>query len=273
VGVVKKAAIKEPPGPYEVQGVHFVMAEHDKATEVRGIHFFMTTLGVELLASKTISLLYDHGFTTPESYIKLAHASDKIIKHTLAPAELGPKQSAKIIAELKRVLCNTVSLRLLMVASGAFEKGGMGKRKLEQLEDAGIAMARLCNMKSPELISTVENIKGFSSKTATILNDGVKVFREWYRPLKGVLTVDGALPKKAKPVAGGKLSGINVAWTSYRDKDQEAKVVALGGAVVPYGAKMTVLLYKEGAKFAAKIEKAGDKAMTWETFTNNYGVK
>ena len=273
VGVVKKAKFKEPPEAYFEKGVHFVMAVSDTTSDVRGLHFFMSTLGIELLALKTLRKLYDHGFTTPESYIKLAHAPERVAMFSLKHAELGAKQTPKLLAELRRVLCDTVPLKRLMVASGCFEQGGMGRRKLEQLEDAGISMARLCNMRSPEILSTVTEVKGFSDKTAKILSNGVKVFREWYRPLKGTMTVDGALPTKAKVITGGKLSGVNVAWTSYRDKDQEAKVTANGGTVVTYGAKMNVLLYKEGAKFVGKIEKAGDKAMTWETFTKKYGVE
>lgn len=272
VGVVKQAEFKEPPEAYRVKGVHFMMLEHDQTSEVRGIHFFMTTLGIELLAAKTIDKLYAHGLTTPESYIKLAHASDKVVAYTLKPAELGPKQSAKIVAELKRVLCVPINLRLLMVASGAFEVGGMGKRKLEQLEAAGIAMASLCNMKGPEILNTVPEVKQFSDKTAKILADGVKVFREWYKPLKGLITVNGALPVKKVVKKGLPLSGQKVAWTSYRDAKQEQFVTANGGEVVKYGASMTVLLYKPGAKFVDKIEKAGSKAMTWDQFQKKFGV-
>lgn len=279
VGVVKKAAFKEPPGAYRVEGVHFLMEEHDKTTELRGIHHFMTTLGIELLALKTLSKLYDVGFTTTQSYVELApHLGQRSAVYLragslFAKAGIGNVMANKLFVELKRGLGATIPLKNLMIASGAFEQGGMGRRKLEQLEDAGISMATLCNMSSKDAFETVTGVKGFSDKTAKVLVEGIKVFRAWYKPLKGVLNIDGNLPKKAKPVTGGKLSGVNVAWTSYRDKDQEAKVTSLGGAVVPYGAKMTILLYKEGAKFAAKIEKAGDKAMTWDQFAAKYKVK
>jgi hypothetical protein len=42
--------------------------------------------------------------------------------------------------------------------------------------------------------------------------------------------------------------------------------------VVKYSAKMNVLLYKPGAKFADKIVKAGNKAMTWDQFKEKYGL-
>lgn len=273
VDVIKKAKFKEPPGPYKIKGVHFLMLEADQASNVRGIHHFMTSLGIEYLAGKTIDRLYQHGLTTAGSYIKLAAASDKVIKHTLDPAELGPKQSAKIVAELKRVLCSPVPLRSLMIASGCFEEGGMGERKLEQLTAGGISLSKLIALNEVEMRASILGVKGFKHKTADILVNGIKKFNPWLKNAERYITVDKSVQAKAKAKTSGPLSGANVAWTSYRSPEQEQVVTNNGGEVIKYGAKMTVLLYKEGAKFVAKIEKAGDKAMTWDTFVRKYKVK
>ncbi len=276
VGVVKKAKFKEPPGPYVVKGVHFLMTAHDKATVVRGIHFFMTTLGIEFLAGKTIEKLYDASpdFKSIEGYLQLvdeAHTHWDSVHQDFVECGLGKLQAKKIIDELCRVLPGRIRCLDLMIASGAFEVGGMGRKKLAQLEDAGLSMAKLCNMKRVAILATIPKIHGFSDKTATLLADGVETFNTWVNPLGDYLDVDGSLPKK-KVKIGGPLAGVKVAWTSYRSAEQESIVTKLGGEVVKYSASMNVLLYKPGAKFVEKIEKAGSKAMTWDQFVEQFKV-
>lgn len=277
VGVVSKAKFKEPPGPYVVKGVHFIMKSHDKTTVVRGIHFFMTTLGIEFLAGKTIEKLYDahSDFTSIEGYlyrVDEARVDYDTVHTVLVECGLGKIQAGKILDELGRVLNKRIRLLDLMVASGAFEVGGMGRKKLAQLEAAGLSMAKLCGMQRTTILMTIPKIHGFSDKTATLLADGIEAFNAWYNPLNIYLDVDGSLPKK-RAVVSGPLSGVKVAWTSFRSAEQEALVVKLGGEVVKYGAAMTVLLYKPGAKFMDKINAAGSKAMTWDKFASKYGIR
>jgi hypothetical protein len=50
-------------------------------------------------------------------------------------------------------------------------------------------------------------------------------------------------------------------------------IESLGGVVADFSTKTTVLLYREGGRKSSKIEKAGDKAMTWAEFCKKYGVK
>lgn len=271
VGVVKKAKFQGPPGPYLVDGRLFRMVDHDETTDARGILHFMRSLGVELLALKTIAKLYDIGFTTPESYIKLAHASDKVIKHQLANAELGPTQSAKIVAELKRVLCGTISLKKLMVASGCFA-GGIGERRLSMLEKAGISMRVLGLADKDWIWNEVGKVKGFKGATIQALVDGVLAFRKWYKPIKGILEIEGELPAVKKVNAKGKLAGLKIAFTGYRDKYHEVTIETLGGEVTSFSTKTDILLYTPEGKASTKVAKAGTKAMTWEAFTKKYGV-
>jgi DNA ligase (NAD+) len=68
VGVVKKAEFKEPPGAYEQRGRFLYALEEDHNQQIRALHFFMTTLGIELLAEKTLAKLYDVGFKDARDY-------------------------------------------------------------------------------------------------------------------------------------------------------------------------------------------------------------
>lgn len=276
IDVVKKAPFVGPPGPYEQRGRFFYMPEADKTSDVRGLHFFMTTLGIEMLAEKTIEKLYELGYETPYDYILVADgfpSASRSHKHweDFVEAGIGEKQSLKLIAELHRVLGNGkhINLKKLMVASGCFE-AGMGERKLSQIEAAGVSMRELCNMKYHVLQEELLDIKGFKEKTVKNVSDGIVKFKSWYKPLKHLLTVDGHLPEKKKK-AKGVLVGISVSFTGYRDKTQEQLILELGGDIVPFSAKTTFLLYDPAGKASTKVAKAGSRAMVWADFIRQYG--
>jgi DNA ligase (NAD+) len=272
VGVVKKAKWTPPPGPYEFRGRFIYSTDGDDAVpKIRAMHFFCATLGIELFAEKSLSKLYEMGVRTTAQLVELGVEGPPSNFRAQLIDAFGKNQWPKMRGELVRVLGDTIPLKKLMVASGAFTRGGMGVRKLEQLEAAGMSMKTLCNLDKQGIWNEVGRIKGFSHATIQLLVDGVAEFRAWYRPLKGVFKIDGELPVRKK-AAGAKLAGVNVAWTSYRSADEEAFVEAQGGTVVKYSAKMNVLLYKPGAKFADKIVKAGNKAMTWDQFKEKYGL-
>lgn len=270
VGVVKPAKFKEPLGKYEQRGRFLYALDIDTAQQIRALHFFMTTLGIELLAEKTLEKLYEVGFTDPRDYLALAgHIGNRSALYLRAgqqftKAGLGEKQAANIFEELKRVLDSKISLKKLMVASGCFD-AGMGERKLSQLEDAGISMRALGNMNLVEMRETLLGVRGFQDKTVKVVVDGVKTFREWYKPIKGTLQIDGALPVK-KVSKAGRLSGMKFTWTGYRSPDEQKTILAHGGEIVPFSAKTSILFYKEGGKASMKVEDAGERAMTWQEF-------
>lgn len=277
VGVVKPAKFKEPPGEYEQRGRFLYALDIDIAQQIRALHFFMTTLGIELLAEKTLEKLYEVEFTDPRDYLRLCgHIGQRSALflragHQFTKAGLGEKQAENIFQELKRVLDAKIPLKKLMVASGCFE-AGMGERKLSQLEDAGISMRELGNMKLVDMRERLLGVRGFQDKTVKVVMDGVKAFREWYKPIQGILQIDGALPVK-KSSTGGKLNGMKFTWTGYRAPDEEETILANGGAITSFSASTSVLFYKEGGKASSKVQKAGDRAMTFAQFEAEYFSK
>jgi DNA ligase (NAD+) len=276
VGVVKKAAFKEPPGPYVQRGRFFYMVERDKGSDLRAIHHFMTTMGVELLALQTLDKLYDEGYTDAHAYLKVA--ADRVSAtysnanwERFVKAGIGPNQSKRILIELGEVLNKTLSLKLLMVASGSFE-AGLGVRVLSMIEADGLSMRDMLNMKTDELRARLMQIKNFKEKRVELIIDGLSRFKPWMKAARLFVKYNGDLPKP-KPVAGsGALQSLNVSWTSYRSKEQEAFVEANGGTVIPFGSKTDVLLYHPNGKPSTKVEKAGTKAMIWTDFLKKYGL-
>ncbi len=278
VGVVTPARFEPPPGPYEQRGRFFYMTEFDETAEIRKIHFFMTTMGIELLALKSLTKLYTR-FKTIDDYVRIVYPDDVGVLNwevaarvTFFKCGIGQVMSRKIVGELKRGLAQPVSMRRLMVATGVFPMG-MGEKKLAQLEEAGISMRDLGNCADPaKLKSMILEVKGFKDKTADTIVEGVTAFRKWYRPFAGRLKLDGSLPVPDEPT-GGPLSGKTVAFTGYRDADQEEWVKANGGQVTGFKASTTYLLYSPTGKKSNKVEAAGERALIFKQLQDIYRGK
>jgi DNA ligase (NAD+) len=280
VGVVKKGKIQLPEVPHKLVGVNFMAIESSPEQRVRIIDRFLTTLGIEFIARKTIGKLHDvkGGLKHPHDYIKLVQGKDATAIAVLENAGLGPNQSEKVLTELTRVLCNEISLKQLMVASSCFDVG-VGERRLSAVEAVGISMNELCGYSSElsfkEIKTKLLATKGFADNTVNLILEGVENFKSWFADVTKYLTVNGDLPKpkKAKKVLNSKLAGVVATFTGYRDQAQLSMIEALGGTVADFSTKTTVLLYREGGRKSSKIEKAGDKAMTFTEFCKKYGVK
>jgi len=272
VHVVKKAKFQNPPGEFSIEGRYFLMLNEDRTTRIRSIHHFMATLGIELLAEKTLSRLYDVNMKSIHDYLNLFEKSrcttaknkkEPAFLQTAKNAGLGTKQTFNIWEELKRVLMNPISLKKFMVACGCFD-GGIGERKLTQLEDAGFTMKQLLSTYNlEETRNSILKVKGFNEKTEKKLFKGLERFTNAFGKLVQSNSFDFVNTAKKKQ---GLLNGIHVSWTGYRNEDQEAIVETNGGNVVPFSSKTTVLLYHKDGKKSDKIEKAGNRAKTWNEF-------
>jgi DNA ligase (NAD+) len=256
-------------------GVDIKVADSDdfslnKDIAISQIRFFVTTLGIELLAEKTIEKLYDIGLTSAIEYIDLLRGEREEMRVKLLASGLGDGQAANIIEELLRVLNSTINLKTLMVASGCMEIG-IGERKLSSLEDYGLSMDGLMIMSVAEIKDTLQQIDGWSDKTIVALTVGVHRFLQWFELVEDVITTDGSLPAKVKKF--GALLGKKICFTGYRSKEQEAIILAQGGEIAgSFSGSTDFLLYRADGKLSGKIEKAGDRAMTWENFIQKFGI-
>lgn len=257
--VVKPGKLQLPKIPYTMSGVHFIVTQTDAATEdhidVQNIVKFMKTMGVELLAGKTVASMLNH-FHNPMTYL-LAWNNGKLAKE-LNDNGVGPKMAVKIEAEFDRVFSGRVSLRKLMVATQLFGVG-VGDRKLQMIEDDGISMHRL--ERGLVTYDRLVLVPGFSHKSASLLMEGLPSVQAFVSRVSGFLNLSAELPTKKVALKNGKLTGQRVSFTSYRDKTHEAAIIAAGGEVVPFGSKTTVLLFKEGGKSSTKQDAAAAKGI------------
>lgn len=271
VDVVKKA--KKPAVPsidYKVEGVHFIAAERHKEADVREIHHFMTVLGIENLAQKSIAKLYDAGFTSVLDHLN--SYGQRMRGYT--DAGIGTAMTGKIYAEFRRVLQDGgVTLLRLMNASNCFES--FGERKLQMIHNHYAALGTQDMLKSfvqmPAIMAKavdISAIKGMGDVSARQFFEGLAKFKEWFKPILKTRLIKINPPEqvKKKKAVKGDLSGHLVSFTSYRNADHEAAVEARGAQVIKYGAKTTVLLYKKGGKISNKIEAAREKGLKVCTF-------
>lgn len=259
VGVVKKGKLQMPDVACEFVGVHLVATENSKEAEVRAIHKFFTTLGIEFIAQKTIATLYDAGFTSEYQYMK-AWSTGKA-STALHYAGLGLAMSDKIEAEFNRVFGKGVLLRDLMVASNCFDPG-LGDRKLKAIEKV-YSLAEIIKTTEDIRTNLLLGIHGFSHKTVALVNKGMVPFKKWLREALKYITVSKHVVTKVK---AGKLSGVAVTFTGYRDAAQENYITDNGGEIVPFGSCTKILFYKGGGKTSSKIEKALAKGIAVTTF-------
>jgi DNA ligase (NAD+) len=273
VGVVKKASFTEPSQSHQWKGVHLYTAEgasdatEDRIQVLQTVKF-LRTLGIELLAAKSVQQLMDV-LPNPLSYVR--HWSRGALVSKLLDGSIGEKNAIKIAVEFNRVLGKPIRMTDLMVATHVFDVG-VGRRRLEAIEAAGIPMSILLEDSPKGRIKLISSLHGFSDKTAKLVSDGMEEFKPLYAKLAKYLKIDGKLPQPKKiKVKSGKLSGQSISWTGYRSKDEEAAVEAAGGQVVPFGSKTTILLVKDGGKASSKVEKAESKGILVKKF-NELGI-
>lgn len=254
VGVVKKAKPAVPDIDYIVKGVHYEVANNANASTTRTIaikriHKFMTTLGIELLAQKTIAKLYDCGATDVFAYTS-AH-------NYFEQANLGTKTIANIEAELNRVLIQPIPFAKMMIASQVFGVG-IGERKLAMIEKAGIRLSTLSA--NTDLLS----VPGFGSESAKLIVDGMPAWKRFCHKISHLRLVDSTA---TKPISC-KYKGMNFAWTGYRSLEEEAFIIANGGTVTSFNKKTSVLFYKSEGKASSKIAQAQANGVRVITFSN-----
>jgi len=196
----------------------------------------------------------------------------------LVAAGLGWTMAAKVFAEMDRVFRDDgVTLLKLMNASNCFES--FGERKLQMIEDhfakkgdADIlrvyVQMKVAQLEDPNQLIRIEAIKGLGKESAKQFFEGLMKFKLWFAPIAKLklIRVINPVPKKEKKSVKGILTGSNISFTGYRDKEHEAWVESQGGTIISFGSKTTILLYKESGKASSKVDKASDKGITVYTF-------
>jgi NAD-dependent DNA ligase len=240
-------------------GVDAVALEDSDEQLMYSITHFFSTLKVEGLKVGTVERLMDAGL---DSIIKIAKSS---------PAKMGAaigseRNAAKIRASISQRFKEATHASL-MDASGLFGRT-FGTRRCQMILDE-IPYAQLSKLKKAQLIDAVSEVRGMSSKSATLFADGFPRYVKFIAQLG----ITPSAPKKVK-ITGSSLKGETIVFTGFRDSELEKAIQANGGSIgSSVNGSTTILVIKDAGSTSTKTAKAkqmGIKIIPVEAFRKKY---
>lgn len=271
IGVDKKVKAKLPDpnltGEYhwDKNRVNIVLDDPKASAEFRVQRIARTfqRLNVDFLRGKTIQRLMDVGM---DSVTKILRASAKDFE---AVPGFKSTSAQKLYKAIHEKVDAGFPMPQLMDASSMFPRG-VGQTQLTLLNDQ-LNLMQLAKQPPKVIMSEVMGLPGFQRTNALKIAQGLPKFVKW-------LNITGltAVKQKALKKTSSRLTGVNVSWTGYRDKDQELAVQKNGGNVVSWSPRRsTILLFRPGGKASGKLDVAkqnGIPTLTWEQFAKKYNL-
>ena len=268
IDVIEKAKVTYPDIPYKLKGVHFVADGITEEQRVKWIARFISVLGVETVKGKTVNSLYEKLNITSIHRLLLAIHHPRFLQRL---RELFGVKKGKLIYEaLQPIVTTRFPVATLMIASGSFD-AGVGHKRLTSLQEQDFNLLVLSSWKEEAIKQSIIS-PGIGEATAELIANGLVSFHKFWKRNKDLMQEPLPYEKRKVKVVEGPLKNVNVTFTGYRSSEQENLITSLGGNIVPFSGKTTVLLYMEGGRKSSKIEKAGDKAMTFSQFKTKYHI-
>lgn len=262
VDVLTPGNIVVPKCSYKLDGVHFIALERSKEQVVRMLTKFSSTLGIEELKERTYSSLYDLGVTSLHKLLVLAHVNK--LQNKLQ-AKFGPKKGLMIYEALQTLVNTRWPIAKLMIASCVFNT--IGEKRLNSLQELDFDLLALSKWNTADIKQSIIS-PGIGEALAEQIAQGLTDFAKFYKLNRKLIAKP--LPYTKPKLVNGKLSGMRIAFTGYRSKEQQAAIEQQGGIVDSFNSKTDVLLYSPTGKPSSKIAKAGSKALTWGQFASRY---
>ena len=268
-----------PEMPYKQEGVHFVLAETTDSAEMvaKRLTHSLQVLGFEGIKETTALYLCSSQYPIA-SFKDLLWAVQKDFQalKTVMADLFGDVRGVKLADSLLISLTQQAHpiYQWLMACDGW--PSGVGERTLKRI-DKVIPLPELLAMPDNEAYSTILKLPGFQEATTELTLKALQVFKAWNTPSEsrpGWVPVDlnQRVESAETPFQGDALKGLRITFTGYRDKAQEAFLIANGAEIAGFSSKTDWLLYKEGGKKSSKIEKAGTRAVTFEELCARYGL-
>ena len=247
------------------EGGYDIYLDEDEETdeiEIKKLAYFMTTLEAEGISASTVKRYYDAGFKSLKDILEMT--KDDL----LGLANTKEKLATKQLLVLEHIKTNEHHLELLMSASCMFDMG-MGSKKFKLVIDTYPDIMTRKITKS-DLIK----IYGFEEKTSTIFLNGLEKFKKWV--VENKLYYDDPLKKSNDKKENGKLDGMIIVMTGFRDKSLEEIIVKEGGSLTnSVSSKTSLLLAKDINESGSKLEKARSlkiPIITAEEFKNKFNL-
>lgn len=245
--------------------VNIVLSNKKDSIEVKAktLQRAFVHLGMDQCGPSLAEALVEAGIDSPQ---KLFRVTDSKIRSLDLPG-IGNAKKSQLIAAIAAVKSGSVTLDKIAVASGFFDKG-VGTTRIRTLQESLPQLLKSSAWTRENKAASkrkIEETEGLRHAFAQVFAEGAHSFLSWLEQSD----IQVAKPKAKRAVDGGKLSGKHIAWTGYRNKDEEAAVEAAGGIVSKFDSKTDVLLFNPNGKDSSKPDKArerGIKVMTWSQF-------
>ena len=263
--VIKIANVVYPDGEWNESGVHLMNKEKGSdINNIKNIYYFFSTLDTVGLGEKNIEKIYNAGHKTILDFLQLKVDDIKVIE--------GFKQkSAENIISSINVSTTNIPLYLLMKASNKLGRGMGAERAKDVLDKYPNIMTDYKKYNETQFINMLKIIDGWEEKTSTIFAQNFKHFVEFYESIKKYITVNIITISEEKK--SGKLNGIKIVISGFRDKTIEDLIISNGGELSSGVSKNTgILIIKDTSVIdtgkAVKAKELGVKVMTKEEFMN-----
>jgi len=278
--VTKKATGSIPQLPPEdtyewnATSVDIIALDGSKQHLVKELTYFCSKLDIANLSEGNISKMIDAGIDSIPAILS-------VTKEELGQVEgFKDKMIDKIYTQI-HTRVNEATLIEYMVGSNKFGHG-MGERKIKKiLDEIPDIIYQYIEKKDAQLINQIIQLEGFDKITATQFIKGMgnflKLLNEIPDSIQHRLLLEVQEEDVGSKTTSGKMQGLKVVFSGFRDKEWEKKIVSLGGEVSTSVSKNTKILVTTAedivAKTNAKVLKAfelGVQLMSKEEFETKY---
>jgi NAD-dependent DNA ligase len=263
VEVVKPA--KKPSQPsieFESDGVHYYASTGGDDRKAKLLLNFFNALEVDGVKRGTIDVLIENGFDTIKKIITARAADFEQIPR------FGHTKAVTVERNIRDALAKRATLPKLAAGSALFGDK-FGESRLRDLFDA-VPNIVYSDLSKRELVDSIQQVRGFKA-LAVPAAEAIPKFRLFLKKL-GIKVVS---EQKVAVIAGGKMAGKSVLFTSVRDKQLQEWIIAQGGKMASTVKSANLLIVKDQFASNNKTEYAqqnGIPIMTLDQFRTKYKV-
>lgn len=205
---------------------------NNKDIIVKNIYFFFSTLKAKGLGEKVILNLVENNFDTIYKIINIKISDISTLDN------FGEKSAKNIITSINKSLTN-IDLSILMTASGKLGRG-IGIEKINSILHLYPNLLNDYKKWSQDtFIDNIKKINGWEDKTANLFVNNFIHFIEFYNEIKKFIILN---EHKKQIIIKGKLSGVNIVLSGFRDNELMLLIEKEGGILQQTLTKNTNLL-------------------------------
>ena len=238
---------------WDSNNTHIFLKNSDDSdvVKIKQILYFCRTMDISFLKEGLIKKAYERGC---DSILKiLTLNSDSIMKYDIEGVK--DKTAAKIVKSIQTRLSQS-TLGDISAATPYFNS--MAKKRMNIIDSS---IENWLNIPESELLSEIENLSGFSRKTADVVVAGRNDFKKFYTELNKHNIVISKKNSKQDEVTIDTKSNIHMSkiflFTGFRDEKLKNTILENGGNVKDtLSKKITHLVIPEDGFTNSKVERA-----------------